>query len=238
MGNKKIEIRNQRSKNRAQQFKLGVPKRDSGLGARGFLDVDFDFYGVHPEAGVGVVEELDVQDGNGKFKGSGDGLARQAGLHFSGGKVDGAFYAREGGLPSFADAADENVEPFCRRTLTVGDSTTEAVEIDVACGGALRGADRGGFTGAAKIADRFIIVALSRARNSNVLFCSSRTDGDTVRGARPAEAEVEAVRAAASVMNRTSREDQKKRMAPPARCADSGLRASPIFHRAGSMGDE
>lgn len=108
MGNKKIEIRirNQRSKNRAQQFKLGVPKRDSGLGARGFLDVDFDFYGVHPEAGVGVVEELDVQDGNGKFKGSGDGLARQAGLHFSGGKVDGAFYAREGGLPGFADAAD------------------------------------------------------------------------------------------------------------------------------------
>jgi hypothetical protein len=75
-----------------------------------------------------------------------------------------SFYAREGGLPGFADAADENVEPFCRRTLTVGDSTTEAVEIDVAGGGALRGADRGGFTGAAKIADRFIIVALSRAR--------------------------------------------------------------------------
>ena len=131
--------------------------------ARGFLDFDFDSYGVHPEAGMGLVEELDVLDGDGKFEGSGDGLACEAGLQFAGHKVDGAFYASGSGLRGITDAADENVEALCRRTLTVGDSTTKTVKINIAGGRALGRADRSGFAGAAKIADGVVVVAYSGA---------------------------------------------------------------------------
>jgi hypothetical protein len=58
------------------------------LCARGLLDFDFDSYGVHPEAGMELVEELDVLDGDGEFEGSRDGLAGEAGLQFGGGKVE------------------------------------------------------------------------------------------------------------------------------------------------------
>jgi hypothetical protein len=60
------------------------------VAGRDFLDVDFDFYAVHKKTGMGFVDELHVFDGHAELKGSGGDLAREAGLHFIGGKLDGA----------------------------------------------------------------------------------------------------------------------------------------------------
>lgn len=80
------------------------------------MDVDFDFYGVHAEAGVGFVDKLGVHDGHGKLKGPGSNLEREAGLHFIGGKLDGALNAANAasvGPGGIGDAADENAELVC-----------------------------------------------------------------------------------------------------------------------------
>jgi hypothetical protein len=76
---------------------------------------------------------------------------------------------------------------FFLPTLAVGDSTTEAVEVDEACGRALRGTDRGGFAGAAKIADGVVVVALSDAGKLEGFVLRWKSSGRRLLSLPPAD---------------------------------------------------